>query len=103
MAEELAVLPGVDTIPADQAVTVTDTPQTVFGFNAVNLKTPENVRNFFDKFLIVATIANIVVAGFPQIPLQAKLYISEGSAVLILIVKQIESMYGVVDTPKTNP
>lgn len=93
------VLPAIDTAPAAQPVTIGDT-KVVFGLNGFNLKTPESARNFFNLFLTFATIANIVVAGFPQMPPQVKLYVLESSSVLVLIVKQVEGMFGVVDTPK---
>lgn len=99
--DEQKVLPAIDTTPADQPVTVSNTPQVTFGLNGFNLKTPESARNFFNLFLTFATIANIVVAGFPQMPAQVKLYVLESSSVLVLIVKQVESMFGVVDTPKS--
>ncbi len=100
--EDQKVLPAIDTAPADQPVTISTDPQVTFGLNGFNLKTPENIRNFFNLFLTGATIANIVVAGFPQIPSQAKIYILEASSVTVLIVKQIEGMFGVVDQPKQS-
>lgn len=97
MADE-TVIPAADTIPAAQPVTLNNA--VTFGLNGFNLKTPESARNFFNLFLTFATIANIVVAGFPQMPAQVKLYVLESSSVLVLIVKQIEGMFGVVDVPK---
>lgn len=98
MPEE-KVLPAIDTTPPAQPVTLSDGKVT-FGLSGFNLKTPESARNFFDLFLTFAAIANIIVAGFPQIPNDVKIYILEASSVLVLIVKKIEGMFGVVDQPK---
>lgn len=96
--QEEQVIPAADTTPAAQPVTLNS--NVTFGLNGFNLKTPESARNFFNLFLTFATIANIVVAGFPQMPPQVKLYVLESSSVLVLIVKQVEGMFGVVDQPK---
>lgn len=88
----------VEQIPTAAIPAATD--KVVFGLQSINLKTPESARNFFDLFLTFAAIANIIVAGFPQIPPTAKIYILEGSSVLVLIVKKLEGMFGIVDEAK---
>lgn len=90
--------PNTVTIP--NAVVTTKTTSGFYGLSGFNMKTPENARNFFNLFLTFATILNIVVAGFQQMPSQVKLYVLESSSVLVLIVKQVEGMFGVANTSK---
>lgn len=91
--------PQPDTIVVPDAK-VTAPTKIVFGLDSFNLKTPESARNFFKLFLLISTISVIVVNGFPEMPLQVKNYILEGSAVITLIVNKIEDMFGLSNTSK---
>jgi hypothetical protein len=67
----------------------------VFGLAGYNLETPANIKAMFNLFLLFATIAVIVVNGFPEIPVVVKNYVLEAGAVITLIAKQIEQAFGV--------